>query len=209
MNETWVQLAALAVFAYLLGSIPNGLIIGKLFYHKDIRQFGSGNIGTTNTFRVLGKKAGIMVFTLDVLKGAIPTAIAGALHTPINPLFIGIFAALGHAFSIYLHFTGGKIVATSAGILLGYHPILFFVGATIFLITLYLTSMVSVGSLTVLTVMTITALGLQDWTLGIIGILITSLSFYLHRSNIKRILNHNENMVKFGLGYQRRLRKHS
>lgn len=57
MNETWVQLAALAVFAYLLGSIPNGLIIGKLFYHKDIRQFGSGNIGTTNTFRVLGKKS--------------------------------------------------------------------------------------------------------------------------------------------------------
>ena len=104
------------IIAYLLGSIPSGIWIGKLFYGKDIRNYGSGNSGTTNTFRVLGVPAGIAVFIIDTAKGAIPVLLPLVLATSVHPLLFGLVAVLGHTFPIFAHFKGGKAVATTAGV---------------------------------------------------------------------------------------------
>ncbi len=118
----------LLFIAYLLGSIPSGVWIGQLFFKKDIRQFGSGNTGTTNTFRVLGKSAGVIVLLMDILKGTLATCLPAIFSvTTINPLWFGVCAILGHTFPIFAKFKGGKAVATSAGMLLGYNPIFFFI----------------------------------------------------------------------------------
>ena len=138
----------LFLVAYLLGSIPSGVWIGKIFYHKDIRQFGSGNTGTTNTFRVLGKKAGIAVLIIDILKGTLATMLPTFFGiTQVNPLIFGVAAIIGHTFPIFAHFKGGKAVATSAGMLLGYQPIFFVYSCVIFIICLFITSMVSLSSM--------------------------------------------------------------
>ena len=110
------------LIAYLLGSIPSGVWIGQFFYKKDIRDYGSGNTGATNTFRILGPKAGIAALIIDVLKGTIATLIPIYLNTEIHPIFIGVFAILGHIYPLYIRFKGGKAVATSAGVVLALHP---------------------------------------------------------------------------------------
>ena len=94
-----MKIVILLAAAYLLGSIPSGVWIGKLFYDKDIREFGSGNSGTTNTFRVLGKPAGIIVLLMDILKGTLATLLPTLFHLEnVNPLWFGVFAILGHTF---------------------------------------------------------------------------------------------------------------
>lgn len=114
----------LLVIAYLLGSIPSALWVGQLFYKMDIRQHGSGNLGGTNTFRVLGKKAGIAVTLLDILKGTAAVLLVVLPffeQTNVHPLIPGIIAVIGHMYPIFAHFKGGKAVATSGGVLLGYN----------------------------------------------------------------------------------------
>ncbi|MFQ7235175.1 MAG: glycerol-3-phosphate acyltransferase, partial [Enterococcus hulanensis] len=91
-----MKTAILLILAYLLGSIPSGIWIGKLFFKKDIREFGSGNSGTTNTFRVLGRTAGFVVFAMDLLKGSLATALPIIFHVDINPLWFGLVAVIGH-----------------------------------------------------------------------------------------------------------------
>ena len=104
------------IVAYLIGSIPAGLWIGQVFYKKNLREYGSGNTGTTNTFRVLGKKAGIITFAFDFFKGTFATLLPLFLHiNGISPLIFGLLAVLGHTFPIFAEFKGGKAVATSAG----------------------------------------------------------------------------------------------
>ncbi|MDU6985869.1 MAG: glycerol-3-phosphate 1-O-acyltransferase PlsY, partial [Terrisporobacter othiniensis] len=143
-----MKIVILLLVAYLLGSIPSGVWIGKLFFKKDIRQFGSGNTGTTNTFRVLGKPAGITVLLMDILKGTLATSLPYLFGLQgVNPLFFGVAAVLGHTFPIFANFKGGKAVATSAGMLLAYSPTFFIYSALIFVICLYLTSMVSLTSM--------------------------------------------------------------
>lgn len=122
----------LIIIAYLLGSIPSGLWIGKTFYKKDIRQFGSGNSGTTNTFRILGVKAGFAVFLADLLKGTLATSLAYLPGVDTNPLWFGLAAIVGHVFPVFAKFKGGKAVATSAGMLLGYNPLFFFCSLALF-----------------------------------------------------------------------------
>ena len=113
------------VLAYLLGSIPSGLWIGKIFFHINLREHGSGNTGTTNTFRILGKKAGIIVFAIDFLKGTLAVLLPTFFGIQgISPMVFGLLAVLGHTFPIFAGFKGGKAVATSAGVLLGFSPIL-------------------------------------------------------------------------------------
>lgn len=199
--------AIMIVVAYLLGSIPSGLWIGKIFYHQDIRQEGSGNIGTTNTFRVLGPKAGTVVLLMDILKGTLAASQPYFFHVPVNPLLIGIFASIGHTVSIFDHFHGGKAVATSAGILLAYNPGLFAVAATIFVLTLCLTSMASCASIIGITSIFVISLCIHDHILAIISGLLSLLVIYRHRSNIQRILTGKESMVSFGLGYYLRNKK--
>ena len=105
-----------AVIAYLIGSIPSGLILGKLFWHTDLREHGSHNIGATNAWRTLGKGAGIAVFIADSLKGQAGVALGLVLAgTPLAAVLGGLFAIIGHSFSIFLGFHGGKGVATSLG----------------------------------------------------------------------------------------------
>ncbi len=195
------------VIAYLLGSIPSGLWIGKYFYHQDIRTEGSGNIGTTNTFRVLGAKAGVVVLVLDIFKGTLAASQPYLFHVHVNPLLIGLFASLGHTCSIFDHFHGGKAVATSAGILLAYNPLLFVVAASMFVGMILLTSMVSCASIVGVTTIFIIALCIHDHILSVIAGLITVLIIWRHRSNIQRIIHGNESMVSFGLGHYLRERK--
>ena len=202
------------IIAYLLGSIPSGLWIGKIFYHKDITKEGSGNIGTTNTFRVLGFKAGVVVLFMDILKGTLAASQPYLFHqSHVNPLLIGLFASVGHAVSIFDHFHGGKAVATSAGqatsaatttsagILLAYNPGLFVIAASTFVGVLLITSMASMASMIGMTTIFVIAIYIQDWILATVAGILTVAVFYLHRSNIVRIIHGKESLVHFGLVY--------
>ena len=97
-----IKIILMLIIGYLLGSIPSGVWIGKIFYNKDIRNYGSGNMGTTNTFRVLGKKAGIVVLLMDMLKGTITACLPFIFHVNVSVLLIGLSAILGHVFPILL-----------------------------------------------------------------------------------------------------------
>ncbi len=205
----------LLFIAYLLGSIPSGVWIGKSFFKKDIRQFGSGNSGTTNTYRVLGKKAGTVVLFMDIFKGTLATLLPSFFHLPnINPLWFGVAAILGHTFPIFARFKGGKAVATSAGMLLGYQPIFFLYSLVIFLVGLFFTSMVSLTSMIAAVLITLSTIFLpfiapsilpqQDWLLTAIAVGVTSFIFYRHKANIVRIKNGTESKVPFGLNQKKK-----
>ncbi|HAQ6709952.1 glycerol-3-phosphate 1-O-acyltransferase PlsY [Enterococcus faecium] len=205
-----MKLILLLILAYLLGSIPSGVWIGKLFFKKDIRQHGSGNTGTTNTFRVLGKTAGIVVLLMDILKGTLATCLPMISHlSGINPLWFGVCAILGHTFPIFAGFKGGKAVATSAGMLLGFNPVFFVYSCIIFIVSLFCTSMVSLSSMISAVLITLSTIVLPyvapvilakpNWLLTIIAFLVSSFIFYRHKDNIKRIRNHTESRIPFGL----------
>lgn len=148
------------LLSYFIGSIPSGLIIGKLAKQTDIREHGSGNLGATNAIRVLGPKYGSIVLVMDVLKGGLPILLARhAFKTDIDPIIFGIFAVVGHVYPIFAGFRGGKAVATSGGVLLFYQPIIFVLGILAFLITLFISKIVSVSStVAALTVLALTLL---------------------------------------------------
>jgi len=186
------------ILAYLLGSIPSGIWIGKYFYHTDIRKLGSGNSGTTNTYRVLGKKAGTIVLIMDILKGSLATLLPIWLGLSIHPLIIGVIAAVGHTYPIFAGFRGGKAVATSAGIILAYNPLFFTIAIIFFLVYLYFSRMVSFSSILVGLTAIILSFFFQDRSLTIVTILLTVFIIYRHRSNIERIKNGTESKVPFG-----------
>lgn len=188
----------LIIIAYLLGSFPSALVIGKKFYNKDIRQYGSGNLGSTNAFRVLGKKGGTLVFILDILKGGIAILLPMCLHPTLHPLIIAIFALIGHIYPVFANFKGGKAVATSAGIILFYSPILFVTLFIIFVITLKIWKMVSLSS-TIISIVAvfIVWLGHYDLSAQIMFTLFALLIIIKHIPNYKRILNGTENKVSF------------
>ena len=202
-----LKIILMVVIAYLLGSIPSGLWIGQHFYNKDIRQLGSGNIGTTNTYRVLGPKAGTVVLVMDILKGTLAASQPYLFHSNINPLLIGIFASLGHTVSIFDHFHGGKAVATSAGILLAYNPPMFLLASAIFVAGLLITSMASAASIIGITSIFVIALVMHDYILATVAGILTAVVIYRHRSNINRIIHGQESMVSFGLGHYLKNRK--
>ncbi|TPR25593.1 glycerol-3-phosphate 1-O-acyltransferase PlsY [Apilactobacillus micheneri] len=199
-----MKLAILLIIAYLLGSIPSGIWIGKWFFNVDVRQHGSGNIGTTNTYRVLGKKAGTIVMIMDILKGTLATSLPFFFNVNISPIIFGIFAILGHTFSIFDKFKGGKAVATSAGMLLAIHPILFLCACIFEFSFTYITSMVSLASMISFPLIVILLFLDNDPWLGTIGLLLTIFIFIRHRKNIIRIKEGNENLVPFGLIYNHR-----
>ena len=198
----------LLVLAYLLGSIPSGLWIGKIFFNINLREHGSGNTGTTNTFRILGKKAGIIVFAIDFLKGTLAVLLPTIFGvTGISPMIFGLLAVLGHTFPIFAGFKGGKAVATSAGVLIGFSPVFLILLAIYFFVSLYLTSMISFSSVTVAILASIGVLflPLTGWILPsydliftLIVLALATLIIIRHKDNIKRILNKNENIVTWG-----------
>ncbi len=207
---SFLKIVLLLILAYLIGSFPTGVLVGNLFFHKDIRQYGSGNPGTTNAFRVFGPKAGSFVLVIDVLKGTLASQLPIWCHLGPHQLVLafGVAAILGHSFSIFLNFHGGKAVATSAGVLLGYSLPFFLVCAAIFLPMLALTSMVSVASLISVVLILIASFFFHDLYLTGIMIGITLLLFIRHQSNIKRLENHHENMIPFGVYYWYRQKHH-
>ncbi|GAA0462137.1 glycerol-3-phosphate 1-O-acyltransferase PlsY [Alkalibacillus silvisoli] len=181
-----------AIIAYLIGSIPSALIIGKLFYKIDVREHGSGNLGATNTFRVLGVKAGLVVTVLDILKGTIPVLIVIVLASNLEPLIVGAFAVIGHIYPIFAKFKGGKAVATSGGVLLGVSPLLFIILVISFFVFLKLFKYVSLASILTGVTAVITSLIMQDLGLIIVTVFLASFVIYRHTDNIKRIKNKTE-----------------
>ncbi|WP_412990320.1 glycerol-3-phosphate 1-O-acyltransferase PlsY [Pediococcus siamensis] len=197
-----LKIILMLIIAYFLGSIPSGVMIGKKFFNVDIRQAGSGNIGTTNTFRVLGPKAGTVVLLMDILKGTLAASQPYLFHMPqVNPLLIGLAAIVGHTFSVFDHFKGGKAVATSAGILLAYNPSFFVIACLVFASLVYLTSMVSVASMTAMVIISIWSLAYHDVILTAVALILTVFIFYRHRENIRRLKNGTENLIPFGYWY--------
>lgn len=197
-----MNLFLVIILAYLLGSIPSGLWIGRLFYKVDIREHGSGNLGATNTFRTIGKKAGAVTMVIDILKGTLATLLptfAIFAGSGIHPLVAGIIAVVGHMFPIFAGFKGGKAVATSAGVLLGYHWIIFVIIVIGFLICLKLFKMVSLasmfGAIVALIYAIINVISTKDWLLLVIVCCLTFFVIYRHRSNIKRIKDGTEPKV--------------
>ena len=195
-----------ALVAYLLGSIPTGFLVAKA-RGVDIRTVGSGNIGATNAFRVLGKGLGIFVLLMDALKGWIAVIVGAALVDAVLPggpqleylrITAGITAILGHNFTCWLHFKGGKGIATSAGVLIALVPWALAIILSIFIILFLLTRYVSVGSIAAsfslpfATWFTTKDIGLTAVT-GAMG----ALAILKHRKNIQRLLNGTENRIQF------------
>ena len=204
-----MKILLLILIAYLLGSIQTGLWIGKLFFHINLREHGSGNTGTTNTFRVLGKTAGTITVLVDMFKGTLAVLLPIWLGvTEVSPLIIGFFAIIGHVFPIFAGFKGGKAVATSAGVLLGFAPLYCVFLLLVFALTLYLTSMISFSSVTAAIVGLITLAVfpaihflLDGYDLIFTGVLtiMALIIIFRHTENMGRIRRHQENLVPFGL----------
>ena len=150
--NNWLIAIAFCVLAYLIGSIPFSLVIGKSLTKKDLRDYGSGNIGSTNALRVYGKKIGFLIFVFEVLKGAIIPALVKYVFdglifaNPIPPIFYGFLAVIGHLFPIYIKFKGGKVVATSLGVLLALCPSSAIFCLVVFITTVLICGYVSVAS---------------------------------------------------------------
>ena len=195
-----ILVAAIALGAYLIGSIPSGHLVGRL-KGVDLRKEGSGNIGATNALRVLGKKWGYLVFAADFLKGLIAVRIgfAAASHLPADQALIGGivaggFAMVGHIFPVWLGFKGGKGIATSGGIMLGLFPAwVFLCGFVVWVVFFYGTRYVSVASIAAAISLPVSSgilmlLGRCDWRLVIIAALMCALAVWRHQSNIERLL---------------------
>ena len=201
-----MMIVLMLILSYLIGAIPNGYVIGKVFLKKDIREFGSGNTGATNSFRVLGKPAGFIVTFLDIFKGFItvffPVWFPVHANGPISTFFthgliVGIFAILGHVYPIYLKFKGGKAVATSAGVVLGVNPILLLILAIIFFGILYLTKYVSLSSIVAAISCVICSLIIHDYILFGMSAFVSIILIFRHRSNIVRIFKGEEPKIKW------------
>lgn len=189
-----MQIILFIVIAYLIGSISPALLVGKIFYNTDIRTMGSGNLGTTNTFRCLGKKAGVIVFVLDISKGIIATMLPSLVLGRVEYLSIfGAFAMIGHVYPIFANFKGGKAVATGSGVFIFLYPTLSLILVAIFFSTLFITGYVSLGSilicLTSIVYLSIFESGIDKWIMIVMCIFV----IYMHKSNIKRLLNGTEN----------------
>lgn len=195
MNENSIILASF-VISILCGSIPFAFIAGKI-KGIDIRQHGSGNVGATNAFRVLGKKIGSLVFLADFLKGFLPVFILKNYYLTHSSkllfLFIGASAILGHVFTPFLGFKGGKGIATGAGVLAGSFPMLFVIVIGSWILSFTLTRIVSVSSIIGVAVLLLSAIFFRE-PIGVILFFLCVLLFFLwtHRLNIYRLIRGQE-----------------
>ncbi|HYE83751.1 MAG TPA: glycerol-3-phosphate 1-O-acyltransferase PlsY [Clostridia bacterium] len=203
-----VDLVAIIILSYLIGSIPTSIIVGKTVKGIDIRNYGSGNAGGTNSFRVMGWKAGVLVVAVDIFKGfAAAEWISGLSFTGASqetgmlvPILAGAAAVLGHCFTIFAKFKGGKGIATSAGVLLALFPVALLVTAAAFAVVLTTSGYVSLSSLTAAVTFPVTMITLYLLSVDNIGpialvfsFIIAAFIFYTHRSNIKRLIAGKEN----------------
>ena len=202
------ELIIILIIAYLLGSIPFGFLLGKIFKGVDLREHGSGNVGATNALRVLGWKMGVIAMILDMMKGVTAIMIARSILPEQDLLLIstGLVVILGHIFTIYLRFKGGKGVATSAGVFAALLPIPFLFALLSFIITTTLSRFVSLGSIVAALVLVITQTiftfrnGVQSPWYLVLALVVTLFIIVKHRANIKRLLSGTENRIHFRSG---------
>jgi len=198
-------IVSLIIAAYLIGSIPTAVWWGKRYYGIDVREFGSGNAGATNTFRVLGKKAGIPVLAIDILKGTIAVLLVHLSSYVYDSneyvtleLGLGIAALVGHVFPIFAGFRGGKGVATILGIVICITPLTSLMVLAVFLIVLLATRYVSLSSMTAglsFPFFLNIALKNQNQTLLIFSLFVAALLLVTHKKNISRLIKRQETKV--------------
>ena len=196
------------IVSYIIGAIPFGLIAGKVFKGVDVRDYGSGNIGATNVIRVCGKPIGYLVFTLDVLKGFVPTFLAShLLFKGFDPeltgwltVVCGVCAVLGHTFSCFLKFKGGKGVCTALGVVIGLDWRVALIGYAVFLVVLAITRYVSLGSIigavSVFIMFVFVKYFASPLAYKVLSVFLLMAIIYTHKSNIQRLLTGTES--KFG-----------
>lgn len=196
----------LIIIAYVIGSIPTALIISKRFFGIDIRDYGSGNMGATNTFRVLGSKYGTMVMIIDILKGIAATSLFNFipyyLHNEVERtnfmIGLGLSAVIGHIFPVFARFKGGKGVATLFGMLLAMQPVIAVCCVGVFLLVLYLTRYVSLSSILGAIMLPVSVLWIwneHEVMYRIFALLVAILVVFTHQKNISRILRGIESRV--------------
>ena len=204
-----LEIILLALLAYLTGSIPSAVWIGNFFYNIDVREYGSGNAGATNTFRVLGTKAGIPVLFFDVFKGFISinyvrlisesTSLPPDLYFE-NQLAFGLAALLGHLFPVFIGFRGGKGIATMLGILIGLAPTAAIYSLVIFVLFLLITKYVSFSSIVAsisFPIFVMFFLHSTNGSLNLFAIFVPILSLITHQKNIERLIRGKETKVNF------------
>lgn len=180
------------VLAYLVGSIPTALIVGRVFFGVDIREHGSNNPGATNTLRVLGKKAAIIVLIVDIGKGIIAASLPFLFQMEIDPFYPGLISVIGHCFPIFAGFRGGKAIATTAGVLLIANGWLFLITYICFFAVIFITKYVYLGSLSVGLVLLLYTFMQPGTENDLLFILFFLLLIFLHRTNINNFIHHSE-----------------
>lgn len=193
--------------AYLLGSIPTAVWIGKWKYGIDVREHGSMNAGATNTFRVLGKRPGLWVLTIDILKGVmstvLPVLIVGNLDEGLIiklKIACAFLAVFGHLFPIFAGFRGGKGVATSLGVVIGIMPLAAALALGVFLLVFLSTRYVSLGAISAAVFFPLIlrfVLRVDSVWLLSFGVIVSSMVIISHRKNVKRLLNGEESKMNF------------
>ena len=204
------EIILLVLLAYLTGAFPSAVWVGKTFYKIDVREYGSGNAGATNTFRVLGKGAGIPVLFMDILKGWLAVNYALLISNRLelspelffeNQLAFGIAAVIGHLFPVYTGFRGGKGIATMMGLLIGLNPLAalfsFLVFVVVFLVSKYV-SLASIVASMVFPVFVMFVLNSDNSSLNLFAIFVPILSLITHQKNIERLIRGKETKVIFG-----------
>jgi glycerol-3-phosphate acyltransferase PlsY len=191
---TWIFFM---VFAYLLGSIPTGLVVARVLGHDDPRSAGSGNIGATNVGRTMGKKAGVVTLVGDALKGLIPTVWAlGTFHSPWASATVATAAYLGHLYPVYLRFRGGKGVATGLGVFLALAPGSVFWAAVVFSIVVWKWRVVSLGSLSSAAALPLlTAFFREPLAVVALAVVVAVFTAWKHEENFGRILAGTESRL--------------
>lgn len=187
---------------YLLGSVNFALVISKLFYHDDIRKYGSGNAGMTNMLRTYGKGAALATLLCDMLKAVVSVLLGSfLLGTAFGGYLAGAFCILGHIFPIFFKFKGGKGVATVAAMILTLDPLCFLILMIVFVLLVAATKYVSLGSVICMMLYPIITYKLaSNGSVGfpvLFSFLVAVLIIFMHRSNIARIRNHTENKISF------------
>lgn len=199
----YIEVILSLLISYFLGSIPFALVIGKIFYKTDVRNYGSKNLGGTNTGRVLGKKAGLAVMTCDMLKATLAIYLASHLENAhITMVVAGLGAAIGHCYPIFAGFKGGKAVAVLYGFLLGMAFFtecsfgIFLIPLVIALVVLYFTKIVSIASISGAVGSTVYIMLTNDfWMLWVASVILTFIVVIRHRSNIQRVMGGTENKI--------------
>lgn len=200
-----MSIAILIIIAYLIGSIPTAVWVSKRLFGIDIREHGSGNSGATNTFRILGTKAGVFVMFVDMLKGFIAVKLSLLSPYPIHSeqlinlqVFLGLFAVVGHIFPLWADFKGGKGIATLFGMIVAIQPLVAVGMVGVFMFMLYLTRYVSLSSITAsiaFPLMIVFIFREPEIGYRIFAIATAFLVVLTHHKNINRLLNGNENKV--------------